>query len=60
MIIEKNVKIVVNLTSIDEKCEQYSSEEKYFPDRNNPIMNLANKIKLELKSTILQDLHEKR
>ena len=59
MIIEKKVKIVVNLTSLEED-NQYGVEEIYFPDQNNPIMNLANNIKLELKKTILHDLHEKR
>ena len=59
MIIEKKVKIVVNLTSLEED-NQYGAEEIYFPDQNNPILNLANNIKLELKKTIIQDLHEKR
>ena len=59
MIIEKKVKIVVNLTSLEED-NQYGAEEIYFPDQNNQILNLANNIKLELRKTILQDLHEKR
>ena len=59
MIVEKKVKIIVNLSSLDEKDQQYSAEEKYFPDRNIPI-EFDNEIKLELKSTIVQDLHEQR
>ena len=60
MIIEKKVKIVVNLSCLDEKDQQYSAEEKYFPDQSNPHIEFDNNIKLELKSTIFQDLHEQR
>ena len=60
MIVEKKVKIVVNLSSLDEKDQQYSAEERYFPVENNPTIEFANEIKLELKSTIVQDLHEQR
>ena len=59
MVIEKKVKIVVNLTSV-EKGHQYGAEEKYFPDKNNPILNLENNIKLELKKTEVKDLQVKR
>ena len=60
MIIEKKVKIVVDLTSLDEKGQQNSVEEKYFPHKNNPTINFDNDIKLELKNIIFQDLYEKR
>ena len=59
MVIEKKGKIVVNLTSV-EKDHKYGAEEKYFPDQYNPILNLDNNIKLELKKTELKDLQEKR
>ena len=59
MVIEKKVHIVVNLTSV-EKDHQYGAEEKYFPDQHNPILNLKNNIKLELKKTEVKDLQEKR
>ena len=59
MIVEKKVKIVVNLSSLDEKDQQYSAEESYFPVQNNPI-EFANEVKLELKRTIVQDFHEQR
>ena len=59
MVIEKKVKIVVNLTSV-EKDHQYGAEDKYFPDKNNQILNLENNIKLELKKTEVKDLQVKR
>ena len=65
MIVEKKVKIVIDLSSLDEKDQQntiieYSAEEKYFPDQSNLQIEFDNNIKLELKSTIFQDLHEQR
>ena len=59
MILENKVRIVINLTSV-EKDHQYGAEEKYFPDQNNPTLNLDNKIKLELQKTEVKDLQEKR
>ena len=53
MVIEKKVKIIVNLTSV----EKDGAEDKYFPDKN---LNLENNIKLELKKTEVKDLQVKR